>query len=116
MGEQFTEGARLAWLALAAKGWGVNDLRLRMRTKGGEPLAGGVIDRPLYGDGEIGLRFAIQLEKLLGVPARAWLKRPCRAFTLEALRRKHKPKVRAVTGACKGGRPRSATRSAGVAR
>lgn len=95
LGKHFSEGARLAWLALAERGWCANDLREQMKGRDDAPLGVGVVDGFLYGDGSLTLRSAVQVEDLLGVPVRAWLKPPTRAFSLENLRRRHGPRVSA---------------------
>jgi len=116
LGENFSEGARLSWLALRARGWSVADLRARMvGPRSGEPMAGGVLDPVLYGDRLPSFALAGQLAAALGVPVEAWARKPARRFVLEASKR-HDAKVRGLTGSRKRGQLRSKTTSDGVRR
>lgn len=111
LGEKFSEGARLAWLALRSKGWNISDLRARMvGPRSGEPLADGVVDPVLYGDRDPTIHLAAQLFRHLGVPMIAWVRRPSRRFVLEASK-KHTARMRATVTSRKGQRPRRKTPS-----
>jgi hypothetical protein len=71
-GKHWNEGARLSWMALRAKGWSQAELNRRLAD---DPEAGshsGYANRILYGDQRPGLRIALLIQTLLGVPAPAW--------------------------------------------
>ncbi len=106
LGKQFSEGARLAWLALAKRGWTASDLRERMTGTSGEILGVGVADRMLYGDSLPSLLSATQIEKLLGVPSAAWTRPPSRSFVLPAAKR-HVARVTTSTSSRKTARSSS---------
>lgn len=75
--------------------WSATDLRRHLKAPSGKPLAGGIVDRLLYGDTKAPIGLAAQLEELLGVPAASWARSPTRQFVLAAASRiRSRTKVR----------------------
>lgn len=86
LGPYFSEGARLAWLALDKRGWSQADLQRRLKGRARPdgtslPLRPGVVSRWLYGDRRPSTDALVQLEHVLGVPVTAWLRPPLRKFS-----------------------------------
>lgn len=76
LGPKFTEGARLLWLTSGRMGHTQEDIR---RTVG---CSRGLVHRWLFGDKGIDLAYAFRVEDVYGIPARAWLSKPARRFSL----------------------------------
>lgn len=79
LGALFSEGARLTWLEMQARGLSQADLRRKLNTRGGE------LPRFLYGERAATLWFAAGVETELGVPAAAWTREPTQPFEPPAL-------------------------------
>ena len=79
LGPRFSEGARLLWVELERRGESMRDLRRRIGV-------GADITRWLYGDAIPPLAAIVRMDKLFGIPARAWLQPAKRAFIPPAAR------------------------------
>ncbi len=79
VGPRFSEGARLLWRVLKAKGWSQGDIRDDLEAPAG------VVHRWLYGDHRPSLTWCLALEKRYGIPASAWVQKPTRPFSFPAV-------------------------------
>lgn len=81
LGEHFSEGSRLLWVALADScGGSQAQMRRRLTGQSGEELRPGVVSRWLYGDHRPGLRMVLQLKEAFGIPIEAWHQSPTEPF------------------------------------
>lgn len=80
LGPVFSEGARLAWLALASRGWSPADLAGKLRTDEDRPVERGTVHGWLYGDRSPTIFYLAQIETLLGIASALWAQEPSVEF------------------------------------
>ena len=80
LGEQFSEGARLLWLAMEERGWSQAQLA---KSIAAQP---GVVPRWLYGDRKPSWDWAATLRDSFGISLDAWTVAPTQPFRLPASR------------------------------
>lgn len=78
-GPRFSEGARLAWLGMQRRGWSQSVLQEKLH------CTGGLVTRWLYGDRVPSVRWATEIERLLGVRVAKWAEPASVAFVLPAV-------------------------------
>lgn len=69
-GRYFSEGARLMWLALEARGWSQTELAVKLGTSSGQ------VSQWLYGGRRASLKWAVVIRDVLDIPLAAWNQAP----------------------------------------
>ena len=88
LGTRFSEGARLAWKAMAERDLEPAAFRRQLRRAPGSTpnaVTPSRFYRLLYGDSPIDAWFGEQFRQLLGVPVEAWFQDPTEPFIPPAL-------------------------------
>ena len=85
LGADFSEGARLLWVAAEDRAWSQRRLGRELGAYEGEIM--GV----LYGDKRPRLEIVVAAERMLDVPSGAWLSKPLKAFVAPAARAQKQP-------------------------
>jgi hypothetical protein len=80
LGEQFSEGARLLWLAMEERGWSQGQVAKAIEAKSG------VVPRWLYGDTKPSWDWAVVLRDTFRIPLEAWTIAPTVEFVPPAAR------------------------------
>ena len=65
-GKYFSDGARLMWLAIEARGWSQTELAAKLGTSSGQ------VSQWLYGGRRASLKWAVQMRDVLDIPLGAW--------------------------------------------
>lgn len=80
LGESFSEGARLLWLAMQERGWSQGQLTKALEAKPG------MVSRWLYGDTKPGWDWAEKIREVVGIAFDAWAMKPTASFVPPAAR------------------------------
>ncbi len=83
LGDRFSEGARLLWLKMQAKGWSQADVRAKLAAL--TPKTS-LLSRWLYGDQRPGVEWAFLLQRATGIEASLWSKDATDTFVPPAAR------------------------------
>lgn len=83
LGDHFSEGARLLWVALESRGWSQGQMAKAISAKGG------VVPRWLYGDTKPSWTWAVTLRETFEIPLEAWTMQPTEPFVPPAARSEH---------------------------
>ena len=78
------EGARLAWVAIAAKGWDQSTLRAEIQRQAAMTISSGALVKYLYCDRRPGVLWTQAFQAVLGVDPAAWYRAPSEPFETPA--------------------------------
>ena len=87
LGSQFSEGARLLWVAMESRGWSQGQLTKAVAARPG------VVPRWLYGDTKPSWDWAKKISGLFGIALEAWTLEPTAPFVPPAAREEPSPKL-----------------------
>jgi transcriptional regulator with XRE-family HTH domain len=80
LGSKFSEGARLLWQTMEARGWTQVELAAELE------VDSGLVSRWLYGERVPGREMALRIEEKLGIDPKFWGQKPTIAFVPPAAR------------------------------